>query len=630
MTAIFSALLGTLFVFSFNAILAASFTGLGLLLRKAFGLKHATIEDCFTAFWMGFGLIIAFLMLWNFALPIGGGAPLIIVLVAGIAGMLGTRRSMTAAIWGSAPPRWSVICAVLFSLWVANLSLGQMTAWDSALYHMQGVKWASSYPVVAGVANVFGPIGFNNASLLYDAMFDAGPWRDHAWHVANGVLVSVFAAQLITSAARILKRTPPTGVAVFSLFLLPTAASAALDGVPNFMTVVPSSLVLMVTIILVYRAFTEAGRPDRDMAYDFFCMTFLAAIAVAIKTSAAIFASIILLISCYGIVRLGRDVNRVRTFVWMFTSVTVIGVAWVVRGIIMSGYPLFPSPVFGLPVDWRVPLEHARAEYDFVVHSATSSAENLAFVSRETVGLTAWMPRWIRTAFEHLYELVVPLGMVGVTLLFFLWSVRRATDADRESVRRGWIVLPLLLITLVGWFLVAPMPAYGAPFFWSLAALLGTQAYRLQPRDDAFRRRLMLAGCLFGLTPPLVDPIWSVLKYDRDKSVLATVVNTNIKVPTPGRWYQVTQPPTLTSYTTRTGVVLNVPIGRYGRCWYAPIPCTPNPAPNLRLRVPGKTEKGFTVDGDWQMRDWPEPWRPDLLPAMREGWRKLDASASAK
>jgi hypothetical protein len=350
------------------------------------------------------------------------------------------------------------------------------------------------------------------------------------------------------------------------------------------------------------------------------------------KTGAAVFAATMLVVSCYGALRLDHVVGlRIRALVWSFTAVAVIGITWATRGVILSGYPLFPSQFLGMTVDWRVPAEHARAEFDFVVHSARATAGNFAFVSGTAEGLGVWLLHWGRNAFENPYNLVVPTGLAAMGILFLLLSYGRTHSVDRASTRSGWLMLAPLGIALAAWFAVAPMPHYGAPFFWSVAALIGSQAFGLRPRNDVLTRRVVAAGCLLGLTPCVIAPAWSSLQSGSPGNVVRDILDTNIKLSDPGRWYQSGElKPQLSTYTTRSGLVLNVPIGPFGRCWDAPLPCTPNPAPNLRLRDPGHIDKGFRVDGGWQMLDWPEPWRPELLPALRDGWRKRDGSASAK
>ena len=72
--------------------------------------------------------------------------------------------------------------------------------------------------------------------------------------------------------------------------------------------------------------------------------------------------------------------------------------------------------------------------------------------------------------------------------------------------------------------------------------------------------------------------------------------------------------PELTTYRTRSGLLLNtVP----NRCWNAELPCTPNPAPNLRLRDTSNMARGFVLDGPWAMENWPLNTQPGFLSAWR-------------
>src|SRR5258707_12556175 len=44
--------------------------GLGLFVRKAFGLQGGNFEDWFAAFWIGYAVMIGALELWNLVLPL--------------------------------------------------------------------------------------------------------------------------------------------------------------------------------------------------------------------------------------------------------------------------------------------------------------------------------------------------------------------------------------------------------------------------------------------------------------------------------------------------------------------------------------------------------------------------------
>jgi hypothetical protein len=80
-------------------------------------------------------------------------------------------------------------------------------------------------------------------------------------------------------------------------------------------------------------------------------------------------------------------------------------------------------------------------------------------------------------------------------------------------------------------------------------------------------------------------------------------------------------------WRTSSGLRLWVP-ERLNRCFRAPLPCTPHPAANLRLRA-GSLGGGFRVLGGWQPNRWPNP-RSDFLAGWRERHRETPAQAAAR
>ncbi len=197
-------LVGVVCVLASQAVLAGAFVGIGLLIRRAFGLTQFDLDDCFVAFWMGFCAIVLLLLLWNFVLPVTA-AVLLLVLCIGAVGLYITRAEFAALaneeVW-RASRAWK-FAFVLAALYVANQGLGGLTYSDSALYHLQAVEWNKTYPLVPGLANLYGPLGFNNASLLYGAMLDAGPWTGLGHRLANGLLLQALLLRIVIALTRI-------------------------------------------------------------------------------------------------------------------------------------------------------------------------------------------------------------------------------------------------------------------------------------------------------------------------------------------------------------------------------------------------------------------------------------------
>lgn len=625
---------GTLSIAATFAVMSVALTGIGLLIRRAFVAASADVDDCLAAFWMGFSAVILFLLIWNFVAPVTV-ATLTIVVLTGLAGMVSSRHSL-AAMWragrGQRGTWWTIGGVALAWLWLANLATGAMTNWDTTLYHMQGVQWALTYPVVPGLANLFGPVAFNNASLLYDAMLGTGPWAGQGWRVANGVLLAGLATQGIVGLGRFVDATRPRRAAdLFLVLLLPVALDMAMrDEVVSFVTDLSLTAVRMGCMALWYRALTSERRDPEREAYDLVCVIALSAASVALKMNAAVFAVAAVLTAVALWWTIQRPAHRIviKTLTWGGAIGVAYGVAWMGRGIVLSGYPFFPTPLLGMPVEWRAPLAHARAEFDYVQHSTRHTSGNLDYVSGRAQGFQAWLPDWLPALHDDWYHVVIPLLLVAILGVVLLQQGRRA-DALRpaDTSRAAWWMMLPLGVAIVLWFVMAPAPRYAMAFFWSVAGIMAGQwlAGVAPTRRARANPRILAFGAILGVSPLVLTPVQSWWRGGRADGLVTTVLRHNVRIPPEGKWFQPRKPlPPVRPFTTASGLVVQVP---ETRCWDTPVPCTPNPAPNLKPRDPQRIERGFVVDGgEWQMQDWPEPWKREYFRAWQQSQRSRTAS----
>ena len=167
------------------------FTGLGLLIRRAWGLKLLSIESLLISFWMGWAIHLGLLQLWHFWWKIDGWVLVLVSLIGGI-GLVWNAPVLWVIIRKIALKRWRVLLVViLLGLWLANRALTPIQEYDTGFYHLSSIKWASLYPVVPGLGNVHGRLAFNSTFFLYAAMLDVGPWNERTHYLANGLLMYV-------------------------------------------------------------------------------------------------------------------------------------------------------------------------------------------------------------------------------------------------------------------------------------------------------------------------------------------------------------------------------------------------------------------------------------------------------
>ena len=618
---------GTLTILGTLLILFAAFAGIGFILRRACGLTTLDLDDCFLGFWTGFGVVILILILWNFFLPVGLSA-LLFVLALGGAGIVWSWKALVTVFDHDAwrPHVLDVVLLTIVALWVANQSMAGFRSWDGGLYHLQGVQWAKAYPVVPGIANLHGPLAFNNASFLYDAMLDSGWWQGRGFHLANGLLVFVMALQAIASGARFARGERwATGTRLYTCLLLAPAVYLARNGdVASYSTDVPLTLVLLAATAKSYELL-DAGTAksgSTEDAYGIFALSILFATAVCIKSSAAVFVAVAMPLAAWSWWKRGPRVKTGVRKTLVCTALTVVAFAipWMARGVVMSGYPFFPLSVAGFPVDWRAPAEHADAEFAYI-----------QFTEREFTWRRPISGNWLHLVFERdIYAVLIPTCLAASAVIGLAASRRKRRKVHDRSRKTWWLLLPVLA-AIAAWLLSAPSTRYAAAFFWTLAGVCVCESWRaLVPYPGGVARRWAVIGLLLlGVSPRIVEPALGAIR--QGSSVVAAVLAYNIITPGPDYWFHtIAEQAEVTTFVTDSGLILNVPKkprthGAVAKPWNAPIPCTPNPAANLRLREPGRLDKGFRVDGGWQMQDWPYSYEPSFL---RE-WRARRAEASA-
>ena len=591
---------------AYMAGLALIFAGLGFGLQRLCGFRSVDLEKSFTAFWMGFAATIAFLQIWHLLFAVSWLA-LLVVSSFGLLSLNWNRLALRGWL-GSLRKRQIVVglgCALLASAWVANNSAGEPAAYDSGVYHTPAVRWYTTYPVVPGLGNLHGRLALNSSSLLYDAMLEAGPWFGRATHVANGLLVLIFLLQILRSVWRLIR---PSGVAiwpyVFELVLiLPVTAIIVSHSISSFSTDIPPAIVLFVVCSAVYRLLAERG-PEAE--YNGVVAVTLAMLSICLKASYAVIGLLLMVLVFSYSAKTIKAIKRSAAII------VLLGIPWMLHGIILSGYPFYPSTFGGLPVDWRVPPELGNETLSWVVVTSR----------RSTAGGLSWVPAWFRDDMRwYPYHRVPQLsrGIFGVLspLGLFVLATTGALAAKRER-RKGafpkgylWLISACLLAA-VFWVSMAPNPRFGFALLWSLAA---ASVARLAVIHESVAPRLALPVAITLAATPVVLPL-------PQRDLIRQLAGRLVSTPGPDHGLHPYPKPDLYQFTTDSGLALSVPV-RDNRCFDAALQCTPHPAPNLVLTSAMDGRPKFVTNGSWQQLNWPnaddDPLKDRFLEQLKTG-----------
>ena len=589
------------------ALLAAALCGIGLLWRAVANPSSRGLplrgDDFFLAFWSGFALLLMFLQIWHLTRPINGVA---LVVVLGVGILLFALHLPRFELPGR---RGAVIVLAVVALWLANRAIGPGNAQDSGLYHYRAIRWANTYPIVPGIGNLSAALALNNVSFLYTAMLETGPWYGRSNHLANGLPLLVLFGGIIAAGARIWRGTWRNLAAdAYLLTLLPVAVYLALGkDVSSPKTDLPVGLMTFVVTYVALRLLSE----DEDRRFRLLTLALLCAAAICLKFSSIVVVTLVALVAL--IAWLSRERPGARSAISALAAMIILTALligpWIARNAIMSGYPLYPSKVAAVDVEWKVP----EPAVDYLVGSIRNQAkagliiwayEKLSatplrayaqlmkppFTSRDEVEGLEWVRPWFFSLpVTSPMEVVIP---ACVTLVAWLVLLLRGVGVAREA-------MPLMIPMLAGvvfWLWAGPEPRYGWQTMWSLAAVsVALAAVRAQdsvsPR--ALRRCFWLAIvlCLPGIAFRM-----GVSALARDRNPLS-----EIPFQPPGEDHGFHPKPTQAWQLIRThwGTEIYVPIGEdQPLSWDGPLPATSWPPldMNVRLRRKGDLSSGFVTD----------------------------------
>jgi len=556
--------------------LFAVFSGLGLLVRRAFGSPVHSAEAWILSFWTGWAFVILILQIWHLWLKIDVWAFAVIVAL-GTGGLLWHRRDLWPATRaGLRQNVWLVILVVLMALWIANRALGPIRYGDTGLYHMGAVTWAASYPIVPGLGNLHERLAFNSTFFLYAAMLGVGPWAQKSHYLANGLLLFVLLAQLLLSLHKIILRRPRfRSYHIFNVFLLAPTFGQMLH--PGFPSLSPDFVIFILGIIVTSRAyyfFINNSDNIHEESYNIFLISILCSAGMTMKQSFIPFGAttfIIVLVAWFF--RFSKqDLKRMKkTLFWILFLNTSLLSIWMVRGVILSGYPLFPYTLGGLPVQWRVPRPLALS----VTHWIRSWARVPGVFWTDVLDNWHWLRPWLKN-FPYEYTKALITGMLAITL--YAITIPRIVQNSPSRNHSYLIVLGPSFISSIFWFFSAPDPRFSGACFWILGAgftALALENISLKISTTTIAVECLLCSIFFAYLFQSYGPLF-ILPNQKD-----------------GPFYNLPTPEYAT-ISQNNLTRLNFPT-KNDQCWDIPIPCTPYLRPNLHLRR-DNLNSGFILD----------------------------------
>ena len=617
-----SVLLTCAVLLTWLAILSLAF-GIGaMLLRAVADLEH-TWADALATVLVGIAALFGVLLLWHFVWPVDE----VLLVLCGLTGTVGCIRERQWVRRLAAGPHSSLhlVPIIAFSVWAANHVLTS-GAWDDYLYEYQTVRWFHQYSIVPGLANLHGRFGFNASHHLYAALLSAGPWAGVVHLLVNGPFLLLVVARSWTACAELIRGRFSIVNVFAACFLAPCVVrfidvtDPAQPGAATLKGDVLSGALAMLAACYWLECSRASDEPRRGtLAAVTTLLT--AALLIALRVVSVPFAAALIL--GVGLVAWRRQERRRPLAVAAVLSAILI-LAPPIRGVVLSGYPFYPSSLLGAPVDWRVPRAQADMERTFITTYAQGRSVNTVDVPDER-----WVVNWLRDLpLLNRVTLATPaLIALSIVPLF----LRRKRGDDREVPPWAWIVLWGGTAGTLALWMNAPAVRFVWGYVWicfasliawtctrqggralvgwpvsvgAVLVLLITTVWRLPATEIASHSsplvfatlwamayvaavpsRLVLTALLGLLAAyPIADRVSASLVYGRGRDAMATVWLNTSELPRAA-------PPAFTPRVTDSGLTVNVT--RPQATYDTPLPSTPYFNRYLQLRDGHSLLAGF-------------------------------------
>ncbi len=431
------------------------------------GIGHAAWPLCFRterrsvhlAFWLGWLGTIVFLQLWHLLFAVDGRVYFALAPVALFGWVSWKREQRLSFDWLRPDVAPFLAVSIAFVAWAAVRALGPAWNLDTCLYFVQTIRWIEAYPIVRGLGNLHHGLGFNHSYYLYAALVDSGPFKGRGQHLGNGLLYLPLGLRGIWSTSRLLSKQKP----VPSDLLWAVILAVTLDQVLWVDISSPSADGGLWALNSLIAAIALGPALDRvPWTAGAVRFTILAAVvAVSVKSLTVFVAAPFTLWVVWNALRVAPK-TRISSLLGWATAVGVAaGLPWIGRGLISSGYPLYPSTVGNLKFPWRIPEVDVRHIGLF----ARAFARFRSSSDYVHVQDYPWVRHWLSVEWLDDRVFLIPVVGIGCAALVLAFLALRA-----HRVPAGWPSLLPSCASLLFWWLVAPEPRFLGPREWILFA----------------------------------------------------------------------------------------------------------------------------------------------------------------
>jgi len=445
-------------LFLFVSVILFSFLlcGAGCFFGRLLG--YSSPRNPWIYFWLGFFIISTLSMFVSLFVPINL-ISLIVFFILGMAGLPFFYNECKKTIMQFDSFERKLFIFIAFGTVFVIACLGAYTSWtgayDTDLYHAQTIRWYNEYGTSPGLGNLHARLAFNSSWLSMAALFDNGIWDNRsAWIMPA---LSLFGVILYCFHEIIFSRK--NGIKIYALCILVYIALKVISGYadPSLYYDTPVHLINAVIILEAYYIFSDFnGNLSKKEVHDSAILLMLGTGAFMIKPIGAVSLLFSGLLTLYLIIR--NKKQTVYSCVIVFTPALCAVLVWITKNLFLSGYPIYPLPIFAMPFDWTMLFGSANGNYIDVL--AWARMPGPGYRQSLENGFLFWFRPWIISHMKSNDFLTLAVFPFICSVLLWFLVVRHA------KMKKAIYFFIWTSFSILYWFISAPDLRFGDGFFW--------------------------------------------------------------------------------------------------------------------------------------------------------------------
>ncbi len=358
--------------------------------------------------------------------------------------------------YGNYSAAGKILLLFLVLLWAYFTSRGYLV-YDSDLYHGQSIRWIEEYGVVKGLGNLHVRFAYNSSSFALSALYSMKFLLGRSLHTVSGFFALLLSAATLDIAASLKRK---------KLLLSDFARAAAiyyLTTICNEVVSPSSDYVVMCIIFFIAIKWLSVleNEKERGSAAPYALLCVCGVYAITLKLTAGLIL-ILLIKPAYMLIK----EKRLKEICLYLALGLLVGVPWVVRTVIISGWLLYPYPQLDLfSFDWKIKIERAIAD----AAEIRTWGRGLYDASKAGLPITQWFPNWFFKTLPMTGKLLITADIIccGVFVLTAAVTFMKKRWGNLDYL----LVQAAILCSYLFWQLSAPLLRYGYAYVLLLAAL---------------------------------------------------------------------------------------------------------------------------------------------------------------